>query len=203
MNHIWTTWNPVFYCRRQCWSSWHSFEFNSAIRTHSFPLLWKEPKIFRVETQLYLKTIVQIYILSNFLNVFVIVIYDYTYPYVYTQISTYQHQVNHIVFLKVFDRNDHSILYSKLIGFGLSRDFYENFRILHNSVQYVFYNGYRWNIYVETSGIPQGSNFGPFIFTFHCWPFRNKNVQSPTIRRWPYDLLSTFKQGQKLYCVSK
>ena len=68
-------------------------------------------------------------------------------------------------FSKAFDRVDHKLLIDKLSHIGFSNSLLNFFiSYLNNRLQYVYYNSYRSNTYLATSGVPQGSNLGPLLF---------------------------------------
>lgn len=76
---------------------------------------------------------------------------------------------------KAFDKIDHSIISSVLsfLGFGdkLKR-FFESY--LRGTKMSVAYNDFNSKIYVQNSGVTQGSILGPFLFTL----YRNHIAQS-------------------------
>lgn len=68
-------------------------------------------------------------------------------------------------FQKAFDKVNHRILIQKLRTFGFSESLIELFRsYLQGRKQYVAYKGSRSFTYSCPSGVPQGSNLGPFLF---------------------------------------
>lgn len=133
-------------------------------------------------------------ILSNFAKVFEISLYTRIYASVKSLISPYQHgfmekrstasnlclisqyisnvldsqsQVDVIYtdFSKAFDRIDHDLLLEKLNLFGFSCHLISFFRsYLKNRKQYVMYYGCESELFIATSGVPQGSNLGPLLF---------------------------------------
>lgn len=67
---------------------------------------------------------------------------------------------------KAFDKVDHLILLKKLHYYGLSDNLINFFTsYLINRKQYVFYKGYLSSRFTVQSGVPQGSNLGPCLFT--------------------------------------
>lgn len=71
-------------------------------------------------------------------------------------------------FSRAFDCINHHLLLVKLEHFGLSP------KLLHlmqsylcNRSSYVFYNGFHSYYFSATSGVPQGSNLGPLLFTLY------------------------------------
>ena len=68
-------------------------------------------------------------------------------------------------FSKAFDRIDHELLLEKLNVFGFSCHLISFFRsYLNNRKQYVMYYGFESELFMATSGVPQGSNLGPLLF---------------------------------------
>lgn len=69
-------------------------------------------------------------------------------------------------FEKAFDKVNHLTLLSKLNYFGLSSPLVKLFSsYLHDRVQYVCYGGFSSSEFRAYSGVPQGSNLGPLLFT--------------------------------------
>lgn len=69
---------------------------------------------------------------------------------------------------KAFDKIDHSIISSILSALGFGDDlrrFFESY--LRGRKMSVAYNGFNSKIYVQNSGVPQGSILGPFLFTLY------------------------------------
>ena len=134
-------------------------------------------------------------ILSNFAKVFELVIYRNILCNVRSHLSTHQHgfipgrstvtnlatltqylseildnrgQVDVIYtdFSSAFDSINHSILLQKLSAFGFTSSFLKLIAsYLINRINFVFYNGFTSFSYVGSSGVPQGSNLGPLLFT--------------------------------------
>ncbi|XP_063932673.1 uncharacterized protein LOC135144578 [Zophobas morio] len=96
-------------------------------------------------------------ILSNFAKVFELVIYRNilcNVDVIYTDFSS------------AFDSINHSILLQKLSAFGFTSSFLKLIAsYLINRINFVFYNGFTSFSYVGYSGVPQGSNLGPLLFT--------------------------------------
>ena len=68
-------------------------------------------------------------------------------------------------FSRAFDCIDHSILLSKLSGFGFSPGLVRLLQsYLTDRKSYVYYNGFASMEFVVRSGVPQGSNLGPLLF---------------------------------------
>lgn len=68
-------------------------------------------------------------------------------------------------FSKAFDRLDHRIIATKLLGFGFHVNLVSFFvSYLSNRLQFVEYNGFQSKDYLASSGAPQGSNLAPLIF---------------------------------------
>lgn len=68
-------------------------------------------------------------------------------------------------FQKAFDQMDHFILLEKLDRFGFSNNLLWLFKsYLCNRIQYVRYRNFLSKGFSPTSGTPQGSNLGPFLF---------------------------------------
>uniref|UniRef100_A0A1Y1KS26 Reverse transcriptase domain-containing protein n=1 Tax=Photinus pyralis TaxID=7054 RepID=A0A1Y1KS26_PHOPY len=133
-------------------------------------------------------------ILCAFSKVFEMVLYDFIYPLVRNYISPHQHgfmrhrstttnlacftnyachildnhgQVDVIYtdFQKAFDTIDHSIIINKLDSIGFSQSLLQLFTsYLSHRSQYVTYNDFTSDLYVASSGVPQGSNLGPLLF---------------------------------------
>lgn len=133
-------------------------------------------------------------ILSNFAKVFEIILYNRIYISVGNAITCSQHgfvrnrstvtnlavftqYVSNIVdssgqvdvvytdFTKAFDSIDHAVLINKLRNFGFSISLLEMFKsYLQNRQQFVSYAGYTSEVFIATSGVPQGSNLGPLLF---------------------------------------
>lgn len=69
-------------------------------------------------------------------------------------------------FAKAFDKVNHLTLLSKLNYYGLSNPLVKFFSsYLHNRIQYVSYCGFSSSEFRALSGVPQGSNLGPLLFT--------------------------------------
>jgi hypothetical protein len=77
-----------------------------------------------------------------------------------------QVDVNYNDFEKAFDRVDHSVLLNKLHCIGFSPQLLYLFQdYFFNRKQYVVYGGERSVDFLATSGVPQGSNLGPLLFS--------------------------------------
>ena len=71
-------------------------------------------------------------------------------------------------FQKAFDKVDHDILFSKLDTAGYSEALLELFKsYLQDRKQYVVCKGRVSNLYECPSGVPQGSNLGPYLFLLY------------------------------------
>jgi hypothetical protein len=77
-----------------------------------------------------------------------------------------QVDVNYNDFEKAFDRVDHSVLLNKLHHIGFSSQLLDLFRnYFQDRKQYVAYGTERSVDFTATSGVPQGSNLGPLLFS--------------------------------------
>lgn len=133
-------------------------------------------------------------VISNFAKVFEMSVYCSLFPVVKYFISPYQHgfypgrstgsslicfsqYLNHSIdrggqvdamyadFSKAFDQLSHNILISKLAAYGFSDSLLRFVRSYLNGRKYtVYYRGCVSAPYLGTSGVPQGSNLGPFLF---------------------------------------
>lgn len=136
-------------------------------------------------------------ILNNFAKIFEMSVYEYLYSQLKSVIATHQHgfierrstisnlaektefianvineqgqvDVVYTDFSKAFDTIDHRILCCKLEQYGFSSSLVALLRsYLYNRKQYVVYNSFKSKSYVATSGVPQGSNLGPLLFTIY------------------------------------
>lgn len=78
-----------------------------------------------------------------------------------------RHQVDVIYtdMSKAFDKVDHFLLLKKMNFYGFSGDLINFFiSYLQNRRQYVSFSGYKSDIFLAGSGVPQGSNLGPLCF---------------------------------------
>jgi hypothetical protein len=68
-------------------------------------------------------------------------------------------------FRKAFDSVDHGILLNKLLDFGFHGSLFAwCSSYLRNREQQVVLNGCQSDIFLATSGVPQGSHLGPLFF---------------------------------------
>lgn len=68
-------------------------------------------------------------------------------------------------FAKAFDKVNHGLLLQKMGALGFSERLIQFFSsYLKNRQQYVVYRGYKSDNFWCPSGVPQGSNLGPFLF---------------------------------------
>lgn len=68
-------------------------------------------------------------------------------------------------FQKTFDQIDLNILIKKLKLLNISHELIMLFKsYLFNRQQFVEYMGHRSNVFIPSSGVPQGSNLGPLLF---------------------------------------
>jgi hypothetical protein len=66
---------------------------------------------------------------------------------------------------KAFDRVPHNLLFKKLYNFGIIGNILNFFKsYLENRKFYVVINGFNSEVYSISSGVPQGSIFGPVLF---------------------------------------
>lgn len=80
--------------------------------------------------------------------------------------SNSQVDVVYTDFSKAFDRISHSIILSKLSTFGFSQRMIEFFASYLSARRYsVHFGGCQSLYYMGTSGVPQGSNLGPLLFS--------------------------------------
>lgn len=136
-------------------------------------------------------------ILSNFAKLFESIIYSYIFPQINNTISLDQHgfmpnkstatnlasitqyiavnldcgkqvDVVYMDMTKAFDRIIHTTLLRKLNYMGFSTSLIKFVHsYLSNRKMTVVCNGYTSDSYVQTSGVPQGSNLGPLLFLLY------------------------------------
>jgi ribonuclease P/MRP protein subunit RPP40 len=71
-------------------------------------------------------------------------------------------------FSKAFDKINHNVLLNKLDAYGFSQKLLTLFQsYLTDRTQAVVYNGYTSHSYSQTSGVPQESVLGPFLFLMY------------------------------------
>jgi hypothetical protein len=81
---------------------------------------------------------------------------------------TTQVDVIYTDFTKAFDKVDHEILLAKMDILGYSTALLELFRsYLKDRKQYVVFKGKISDVYECPSGVPQGSNLGPYLFLLY------------------------------------
>lgn len=144
-----------------------------------------------------LKNYRPISISCNFAKILESIIYKYIYPSISNDISIHQHgfmqnrstvtnlmtitqflcenldsskQVDVIYtdISKAFDKVDHEILILKLEQFGFSRSLLLFFKsYLQNRIHTINCNGLYSEPFIQSSGVPQGSNLGPLLFLIY------------------------------------